>query len=882
MNAPLDVEAELSRAEARLGRREAAAAAAEGTAAGGDVHMSDAEGGVTSNIDPAAELLARARQTEDRVDCLALERDVARLFAKMARGDGRGGADAAAAGVGGDEVSALVKATETCTALGLLLLQHSHIEHRGKAGQFRVALVQWYESLRSSARGAALNVFRMGLRRIAPEYPSNERSSTLITEALNPASSDDFVSAARCLVELQVIRDALQLQSREDRQQHPDGVQIDNSRLPPFWRMELVDELCQPLAERLRFHFLEEQTGIMAADGEGGKNDQKKASKMDRLPEWLFRYLRDIVDNHAVHVVMLDGVQPLVDSVLDSLLVRAAMVCDETEPGVDGAQGGDLDTGPSVGAQQMLQQLRKYCDHAGAYFLREVARMARHTLRAKSFFHHPDVVGSECRDRTIALRGIEQLFMFDAFIDEKLEGAGGANPDVLPPRMADTFLASNEPLLQWWLEEERDGIVGTLHRCAAGTLSSYEDEEEEAQSEMEVDQGDEKQQLYPPVSELFVALLHSARCKSSAFLDERSRQMYVGNVIAPLCSEYLDLVHAEASWLRRALLAKPTASSVSTVSLLRSANLPSDDVLAANTKRWASLITGTHISAQAVLREPGDGTHLLGKVGDSMQRLCSAMVEDFTSAFVETIVMERAKLASYTMRAPFLLSEPPLDSPRRGQREKDKGEVALSLSPDLNDSLHVLSIAAKACIAVDQKLSDADPSAMFSFGTRSLHEALKFAVSSKLLDIAIDPQGMTPEIYLAGAQQFRHDVAAFERLFCEGEVDREAVVVVRHGPMERVAAAAHLMSLEAPQLETIREALSALVVPGGSGIGSLFGRLDNSVDVSADERDAVNRLHAEDFFNDERLMEEASNMLEAKRFGALQLDEALSIINRRR
>ena len=42
-----------------------------------------------------------------------------------------------------------------------------------------------------------------------------------------------------------------------------------------------------------------------------------------------------------------------------------------------------------------------------------------------------------------------------------------------------------------------------------------------------------------------------------------------------------------------------------------------------------------------------------------------------------------------------------------------------------------------------------------------------------------------------------------------------------------------------------------------------------------------NRLDVDDFYKDERLMEEAINMLEAKGFTALSLNESLSIINRR-
>ena len=90
----------------------------------------------------------------------------------------------------------------------------------------------------------------------------------------------------------------------------------------------------------------------------------------------------------------------------------------------------------------------------------------------------------------------------------------------------------------------------------------------------------------------------------------------------------------------------------------------------------------------------------------------SSLVEDFAGAFVETLVMERAKFAAYAMRAPFLLSEWP-PSPReerRGQRDRDEsGGDMLSLSPDLNDSVHVVSLAAHACATTMRKLRHMRP-----------------------------------------------------------------------------------------------------------------------------------------------------------------------------
>ena len=44
--------------------------------------------------------------------------------------------------------------------------------------------------------------------------------------------------------------------------------------------------------------------------------------------------------------------------------------------------------------------------------------MARHALRAKSFFRHPDIVGSQYVDHSGAavLRAVENVLAFDAFV----------------------------------------------------------------------------------------------------------------------------------------------------------------------------------------------------------------------------------------------------------------------------------------------------------------------------------------------------------------------------------------------------------------------------------------------------------------------------------
>jgi len=341
---------------------------------------------------------------------------------------------------------------------------------------------------------------------------------------------------------------------------------------------------------------------------------------------------------------------------------------------------------------------------------------------------------------------------------------------------------------------------------------------------------------------------------------------------------------------------------------------------------WCSLITGTNLVAEAILscRHPlgverrsnfngnlpvDDSQHelCLDRVGDSMKRLCTAMIDEFASTFIETIVMERAKLASYMMRAPFILSEPPLPTDRDTSVTKKQrptmDESYVPPSPDLSNSIHVVATGVMACNKILLKLrkmllSSSDGAAdqatlaqdesrhLLYFGGHSIRNAIEFAIGQKLLDIAIDPQGMTPEICLGGAIQFRRDVLSFSRLFDEGDsgnvAENEPMLynpMNEPGPMERAETASRLMSLESPQIRTLREALRALLVGQNSASGSIFSRGGGK---SADDCfDSEQRLIVDDFCNDARLMDEATSMIEAKGYGALSLDEALSIINRR-
>ena len=171
----LELESELSKTRARLNRlqkkekEEAAAPAAASVPSSLQPHQHEhGHGSSINNAGTAADLWKRAREAEDNLEFITLERNVAKLLGDIiARNSSslqENSADVAAGvahDVGGEgDIALVARANETSTALGLLLLQHKNNNinntqqyyDNGKSGQFYTALVQWYTSFYNSAR----------------------------------------------------------------------------------------------------------------------------------------------------------------------------------------------------------------------------------------------------------------------------------------------------------------------------------------------------------------------------------------------------------------------------------------------------------------------------------------------------------------------------------------------------------------------------------------------------------------------------------------------------------------------------------------------------------------------------------------------------------
>jgi hypothetical protein len=817
-------------------------------------HLQNQDG---SPHDATRRLYQRARIANEQLERIEIGRSLLPLLSKL--DDSRSNDN------GNDSiVEQIVNATCTATHLATVLSNAAEDATEECSSNNWQAVQDWYVNLHTSTRQSALFLFRKWIRQSA--FPEEEGCAILQRvlavnddrveqheedsnghELMNEQQIQDWRRVSACLIELQVVHDAL-MTSKKQQQKNP----------PSNWRLDMLDEICRPIADRLRYHFLEE-TAIL---NQGNNNSAvpgagSNRNTMDRFPEWLLRYLKEISEKV---LTVVNEMKALMDQVVESALLR----WNELQH--------DQDLTQSSLQHAILTIMPQW--NPTAYFLREIVRMARHALRSKSYFSHPDVVGRDAR-HGVAKRAIEQLFLFDDYIQDRLLDSDAKDDEGLEvPRLVDVFVAANEGLFHWWIEEERYGAVVTLRKCADATLASFqktkgEDEKAaNATGKKMILQPKVQTALFPPIAELFISLVHSSRIKWNLFSSLQSQQHYISNVLGSISSDFLDMIHAEATLLRKLLLSSSKSSSI-----------PSDQDLKINAMGWIGLANGVH-TASAMIQSCNhlQQSQILDRIATSLDTMRDAIVEDFTTIFIETIVMERAKFASYTMRCPFLLSQSTFDDHRRGQRE---GSLVsnLHLSMNLNDSYHVLSVIVQACrdslttvedMIANQQSNDVSiaieavsTSQMLSYGARAIMKALGTSISQKLLDIAIDPQGMTPEIQLAGARQFRFDATSIASLFSVSSESNGT------GPLERVAAASHLMSLSATKLQQLKDTLFEL---SSSHNRSVFG---DGADVMA------RRLEVESFYSDERLVIEAESMLAVKGFYALALEEALSIINRR-
>ncbi len=442
--------------------------------------------------------------------------------------------------------------------------------------------------------------------------------------------------------------------------------------------------------------------------------------------------------------------------------------------------------------------------HLGQCFWQEMVRLVEWVLRERQFFRHSDISGP--RSNPVHLyNAIEQILLFDRTLRE----SAPVHDEVLMGLM-DTLVMADDELRKWWIDREREAVFTTL----------FEDD-----STINVPKP--LANHVSPRAEIFCALIRSVQWKASILT---APGIYLRQVAVPLCSQFIDALHETSTDLRN-LMCRATSLD-----------------LASNLHEWIEIINGTRLAANVLSKNGAwkDGMpatsqsdHDLARFGRSLERLVEVMVDEVASSFVETILMERAKFASYLMMASHLLAS----------QEWDGDDTDLSI--ELKETRGVLALLHQVCNSIlfvpkddtgEKSSSERD---IAQFAPRAIQTHIMNRVADKLLEVALDVNEVTPDLWQEGSQIFARDIHVLVGSFTGLSLVHRLLDVVQ------------LMTLNSSASQGLFEALGGLV-------------------------GATDYLDIHDFSSDETIHDEAVMMLKAKGFVHLELKDAVAILNRRR
>jgi hypothetical protein len=563
-------------------------------------------------------------------------------------------------------------------------------------------------------------------------------------------------------------------------------------------------ELCRPMVERVRYHFL----------SHGENDDRPTVVRTDRLPEWLVTFVLE-------HVLVIhesadsgDGESPygpwtVVDEVLGPQIYEVFMSVFVTSAASD------------VGSIPYRTP-----DSLSVDLANEMIRLVRYVLEEREFFRHTLVAGPSSQPSVLG-NAIEQLIRFDRVMKLATSPSGtdikGSSRLI---SLVDVFVAGDDELLSWWLVRERESVFATLD-------------------------DDYKQQLEPdddtiivsPRAEVFAALLRSIQAKAGVFSFSGP---YLHHVASPLSVHFLDAIHETAKEVRQ--------------KTVKSKGAPSSKALRTILRDWMKLINGAHLVTRLLVDVEKErmgpslsGESDLAQFGRSLERVERVLIEEFTTAFVETILLEKARFAAYLMRCSHTLVAAAATSNVGG----DEGDEIPDVSPELEETVRVLATFVFECNSVmssfpsstrDTTSGALTTESVACYAPRAMRDSVLESVAMQLLDVALDREGMTPDLRRQGCIVFARDARA---LLCSP------------------------VALSAPPLvNRLLEVLVVMTMPSR--------HLTQIGDTLCGLAEQPAPLEEEHFTSDLRLYEEASSMIQAKGLVSLELADLLAVLNRRR
>eukprot|EP00980_Cylindrotheca_fusiformis_P001148 scaffold319_cov97-Cylindrotheca_fusiformis.AAC.8 len=610
----------------------------------------------------------------------------------------------------------------------------------------------------------------------------------------------------------------------------------------------VVLELLAPIVEKVKFHFVTPSS------------DRITTQRIDRLPEWLLSYLRE---QHVVVPLQSQSQQQ-----------------QKQKHKKRGGSGGPYELAMLLFQEDEDKEENKNEEHGLSqtvlvthHYRNELVRLVQWVLETRNFFRNPQIISNQ---PILLYNAMEEFIHFDKELQIMTAASvthNNNNNQYPPPLLGlmDCLVCSDDELMHWWIQRERESVFSML-------LLDDDDDDNEHDT---VGPAATTANHVSPRAELFCALIRSTRYKASVL---SVPALYLKQVVVPLCTQFVDALQETSAEAIARLCRRPSSSSRRRI--YNGDGMPTTSELAANIYKWIQILNGTHLAAQiigpdatATSWQQDGGTsaaaaaisrsdHDLARFGRSLEHLKGVLVDEFGTAYCETIIMERAKCASYIMLASHLLASRPEDRNDIMTTTTEDDDEDWWLSVELRDTKVAVDILTKVCDSVGGGISSHDANGPTTGdGGQQEHnqqqqqqqqqrlapplemkKQVMERLAGKFMEVAMDIHAMTPDIYQAGAKVFARDVKImFQSSSSSFPLCRRLVDVVT------------LMTMDSKSSQGLFYALSGLT-------GSRGGR-------SLDIRDLV---------NDERLFEEASNMVRAKGLVSLELEDVISILNRRR
>ena len=622
-------------------------------------------------------------------------------------------------------------------------------------------------------------------------------------------------------------------------------------------RLYIIDELCRPIAERIVYHFSTTITPVPLSVpvpvpvpvplSKDSISNKMKPNNIENkvLTEHLLSYIKTIIKQPLIFIVK--AIHPFINHLSTNFYSSTKI-------------------------------------EAISYFLTQMIHLAYHILQERKVFH--DLWNKP----SFFINAMEQILTFDQLICDsinQIKNNPNSNPNnnnnnnmqryeisiqqslSHPPRLINLLLQSTPNLLQKWLTIEWKGASHLLSMCEKQIQTIEDDDFFDKQEEqpLEIPSRMEKRYLFLPSNvEVFLSLYHSFESKYNLITNANARDSIVKMILVPLSMQYLEQLHFKAKQLMTQLQLWSTNQKLSSV--MNDKKRMFQDIMFA----WFHVLNGANLIVTFMntttnnnqpSQEPIIQTDDLKRVGQSLQKLLDAMIDECVSYIVENIIMEKAKLTMYLMQCPHLLSLKEITT-------KD------NLTLDLMDTLHLLSIVIKSCyerLKYNEEYrqykyqTDGALMNMFHFGPNVILSTLAMKISTKFSEIILDELQVF-EIRTGGAYQFQYDVETFMRLFDNQNGNEEELSFRQydhHAHFQKLRNLIYIMTMDWHAFVSLKRAMHGLC--HNRSTSSL---LDDDFILSIDN-----------FIHDEIVMNEAMSMLAAKKLDSMDLSDVLSIMNRR-